>query len=137
MTEAKTKGWSFHGPCGTTNNDIIRWWESRRLHSNLYVGLTGFATWRQVLVVGGASVKPGKDFEETPSDDFRPNRLGDPPYHVLQVRLDLRRRHLARRSAKNAFPGRTYLLHHSHSFAGPAGSHRLFDHNPHGTKAGL
>jgi hypothetical protein len=78
-TEAKTKGWSVHGPCGgTTDNDIIRWWESRRLHSNLYVGLTGFATWRLVLVVGGASVKPGKNFEETPSDDFRPNRLGDP-----------------------------------------------------------
>jgi hypothetical protein len=46
MTEAKTKGWSFHGPCGTNNHDIIRWWESRRLHSNLYVGLTGFATCR-------------------------------------------------------------------------------------------
>jgi hypothetical protein len=103
MTEAKTKGWSFHGPCGTTNNDIIRRWESRRLHSNLYVGLTGFATWRLVLVVGGASVKPDKDFEGTPSDDFRPNRLGDPHYHVLEVRLDLRRRHLARRFAKNAF----------------------------------
>jgi hypothetical protein len=72
MTEAKTKGWSFHGPCGTTNNDIIRWWESRRLHFNLYVGLTGFATWRLVLVVDGASVKPGKDFEEPPAMIFGP-----------------------------------------------------------------
>ena len=47
-----------------TNKEIIRWWESRRLHFNSYVGLTGVITWFLVLIVGGASVKPGVDFAE-------------------------------------------------------------------------
>ncbi|HET6179494.1 MAG TPA: hypothetical protein VFE61_21385 [Candidatus Sulfotelmatobacter sp.] len=64
MDESTTKGWLFHGSSGTTNQDIIRWWETRRLHFNLHVGLTGFGTWWLGLIVGGASVKPGVDFEE-------------------------------------------------------------------------
>jgi hypothetical protein len=60
----RDKGWLFHGPSGTTNKDIIKWWESRRAHFNLYVGMTGMVSWFLVLVVGGASVKPGEDFEE-------------------------------------------------------------------------
>jgi hypothetical protein len=44
MDESTTKGWLFHGSSGTTNKDIIRWWETRRLHFNLHVGLTGFGT---------------------------------------------------------------------------------------------
>jgi hypothetical protein len=64
MAEPKTKGWLFYGSCGTTRRDIIGWWESRRLHFNLWIGVTGFVTWWLVLIAGGASVKPGVDFEE-------------------------------------------------------------------------
>ena len=64
MAEPKTKGWLFYGPCGTSRRDIIAWWESRRLRFNLWVGVTGFVTWWLVLIAGGASVKPGVDFEE-------------------------------------------------------------------------
>ena len=64
MDELKTKGWLFHGTCGTTNKDIISWWESRRRHFNLFVGLTGFVSWMLVLVARGASLKPGEDFAE-------------------------------------------------------------------------
>jgi hypothetical protein len=64
MDKTKNKEWLFHGACGATNKDIIRWWESRRFYFNAYVGLTGVVSWFLVLVVGGASVKPGVDFEE-------------------------------------------------------------------------
>jgi hypothetical protein len=78
MVEWKSKEWLFHGPCGTTNREIIRWWESRRLHFNSYVGVTGFVTWWLVLIAGGASVKPGVDFEE-PLAMF----LSPPVYAIL------------------------------------------------------
>src|SRR5882672_7604024 len=56
--------WLFNGESGGTRNDIIRWWEGRRLRYNLYVGLVGFVTWWLVLIAGSAAVKPGEDFEE-------------------------------------------------------------------------
>lgn len=56
--------WLFHGECGDRRTDIIRWWEGRRLSFNAYVGVVGIISWLLVLVVGGAAVKPGVDFEE-------------------------------------------------------------------------
>ena len=47
-----------------TRRDIVRWWESRRLGFNLYVGAVGLVTWFLVLIAGSAAVKPGADFEE-------------------------------------------------------------------------
>jgi hypothetical protein len=44
--------------------DIVRWWEARRLHFNVYVGVVGVITWFLVLIAGSAAVKPGEDFEE-------------------------------------------------------------------------
>ncbi len=64
MPTAKKSDWLFRGPSGTTNPDIISWWESRRLTFNASVGLVGMVSWVLVLVAGGASVKPGVDFEE-------------------------------------------------------------------------
>jgi len=42
----------------------IKWWESRRLSFNAFVGVTGLASWLLVLFAGSAAVKPGVDFEE-------------------------------------------------------------------------
>ena len=47
-----------------TRVDIIRWWESRRLRFNVYVGAVGVASWLLVLLAGSAAVKAGEDFEE-------------------------------------------------------------------------
>jgi len=47
-----------------TREDIVRWWEARRLRFNLYVGAVGVATWFLVMIAGSAAVKPGVDFEE-------------------------------------------------------------------------
>ena len=47
-----------------TRIDIIRWWESRRLRFNIYVGAVGAVSWLLVLTAGAAAVKPGEDFEE-------------------------------------------------------------------------
>jgi hypothetical protein len=44
--------------------DIVRWWEARRLHFNVYVGVVGVITWFLVMIAGSAAVKPGEDFEE-------------------------------------------------------------------------
>lgn len=54
----------FDGESGNTRIDIIRWWEQRRFAFNGYVGLVGIVSWFLVLIVGGAAVKPGVDFEE-------------------------------------------------------------------------
>jgi len=45
-------------------SDIVRWWEARRLHFNVYVGVVGIITGFLVLIAGSAAVKPGEDFEE-------------------------------------------------------------------------
>jgi hypothetical protein len=45
-------------------SEIIRWWESRRLRYNIFVGLMGITTWFLVWIAGSAAVKPGVDFEE-------------------------------------------------------------------------
>lgn len=47
-----------------TRTDVVRWWEGRRLHFNVYVGVVGVITWLLVLIAGSAAVKPGVDFEE-------------------------------------------------------------------------
>ena len=47
-----------------TRREIIAWWEARRFHFNLYVGIVGVATWLLVFIAGSAAVKPGVDFEE-------------------------------------------------------------------------
>jgi hypothetical protein len=57
---------------GVTRKDIVRWWESRRLRFNLYVGAIGLVTWFLVLVAGAAAVKPGEDFQEPIAMIFGP-----------------------------------------------------------------
>jgi hypothetical protein len=47
-----------------TRSDIVRWWEARRLHFNVDVGVVGVIAWFLVLIAGSAAVKPGEDFEE-------------------------------------------------------------------------
>jgi uncharacterized BrkB/YihY/UPF0761 family membrane protein len=70
--------WLFHGDCGTTCNEIVRWWEIRRLPFNVLVGLVGVATWLLVMTAGSAAVRPGEDFEEPIVMIF-----GPPIYAVL------------------------------------------------------
>jgi hypothetical protein len=41
---ATATGWLFHGECGATPREIVRWWEARRLRFNVLVGLVGVAT---------------------------------------------------------------------------------------------
>ena len=55
---------ALQSECGDTRIDLIRWWEERRLSFNAYVGVVGIVSWLLVLIVGGAAVKPGVDFEE-------------------------------------------------------------------------
>ena len=55
-----------------TRADVVRWWESRRLRFNLYVGAVGLVTWFLVMVAGSAAVKPGVDFEEPIAMIFGP-----------------------------------------------------------------
>ena len=47
-----------------TRAEIVRWWESRRLRFNLYVGAVGLLSWLLVLIAGSAAVNRGVDFEE-------------------------------------------------------------------------
>jgi hypothetical protein len=47
-----------------TRTDVVRWWEARRLHFNVYVGVVGVISWFLALIAGSAAVKPGVDFEE-------------------------------------------------------------------------
>jgi hypothetical protein len=42
----------------------VRWWEARRLHFNVYIGVVGIITWFLVLIAGSSAVKPSEDFEE-------------------------------------------------------------------------
>ena len=51
---------------------VVRWWESRRLRFNLYVGAVGLVTWFLVMIAGSAAVKPGVDFEEPIAMIFGP-----------------------------------------------------------------
>jgi len=57
-----------------TRADIVRWWETRRLRFNLYVGIVGVVSWLLVLIVGAGSIafKPGVDFEEPLAMIFGP-----------------------------------------------------------------
>lgn len=64
MNEANQTSWLFHGPSGTSNREIIGWWEARRLYFNAIVGLTGFVTLWIVMIASNAAVKPGLDFVE-------------------------------------------------------------------------
>ena len=56
--------WPTKDAAEYTRNDIVRWWESRRLRFNFYVGAVGVVTWLLVMIAGSAAVKPGEDFEE-------------------------------------------------------------------------
>jgi hypothetical protein len=47
-----------------SEEEIIHWWESRRLRFNLYVGIVGVLSWLLVGTAGSDAVKPGADFEE-------------------------------------------------------------------------
>jgi len=55
-----------------SRTDIVRWWEARRLHFNVYVGVVGIVAWFLVLIAGSAAVKPGEDFEEPLAMIFGP-----------------------------------------------------------------
>jgi len=56
--------WPTKDEAEYTRSDIVRWWEARRLHFNVYVGVVGIIAWFLVLIAGSAAVKPGEDFEE-------------------------------------------------------------------------
>ncbi|HEX4489371.1 MAG TPA: hypothetical protein VH088_24065 [Terriglobales bacterium] len=56
--------WPTEDAAEYRRTDIVRWWEARRLHFNVYVGVVGVITWFLVLIAGSAAVKPGDDFEE-------------------------------------------------------------------------
>ena len=56
--------WPTKDAAEYTRTDIVRWWEARRLHFNVYVGVVGIITWFLVLIAGSAAVRPGDDFEE-------------------------------------------------------------------------
>jgi hypothetical protein len=56
--------WPTEDAAEYMRTDIVRWWEARRLHFNVYVGVVGVITWFLVLIAGSAAVKPGEDFEE-------------------------------------------------------------------------
>jgi hypothetical protein len=56
--------WPMEDSAEYKHTDIVRWWEARRLHFNVYVGVVGVITWFLVLIAGSAAVKPGEDFEE-------------------------------------------------------------------------
>jgi hypothetical protein len=57
--------WFFHEqPAGSSRIEIIKWWESRRLTYNMWVGVVGVISCLLVLVAGSAAVKEGEDFVE-------------------------------------------------------------------------
>jgi hypothetical protein len=51
---------SEEGPV-TRRGDIVRWWEARRYHFNVFVLAVGFASCVLVMAAGSAAVKPGDD----------------------------------------------------------------------------
>ena len=53
-------------------SQVLKWWESRRLRYNLYVGAVGAVSWLLVLIAGAAAVKPGVDFAEPLAMIFGP-----------------------------------------------------------------
>lgn len=64
--------WPTNEAAEYTRTDIVRWWESRRVHFNVYVGVVGIITWFLVLIAGSAAVRPGEDFEEPLAMIFGP-----------------------------------------------------------------
>jgi hypothetical protein len=64
--------WPTEDAAEYRRTDIVRWWEARRLHFNVYVGVVGIITWLLVLIAGSATVKPGEDFEEPLAMIFGP-----------------------------------------------------------------
>ena len=64
--------WPTKDAAEYTRTDIVRWWESRRLRFNFYVGAVGVVTWLLVMIAGSAAVKPGEDFEEPLAMIFGP-----------------------------------------------------------------
>jgi hypothetical protein len=56
--------WPIEDTAEYRRTDIVRWWEARRLHFNVYVGVVGVITCFLVMIAGSAAVKPGEDFEE-------------------------------------------------------------------------
>ena len=64
--------WPTEDAAEYRRTDIVRWWEARRLHFNVYVGVVGIITWLLVLIAGSAAVKPGEDFEEPLAMIFGP-----------------------------------------------------------------
>ena len=64
--------WPTVDPAEYQRTDIVRWWEARRLHFNVYVGVVGVITWFLMLIAGSAAVKPGEDFEEPLAMIFGP-----------------------------------------------------------------
>ena len=64
--------WPTKDAAEYSRTDIVRWWEARRLHFNVYVGVVGVITWFLVLIAGSAAVKPGEDFEEPLAMIFGP-----------------------------------------------------------------
>ncbi|HLX84559.1 MAG TPA: hypothetical protein VKR59_11725 [Terriglobales bacterium] len=64
--------WPTQDAAEFSGSDIVRWWEARRLHFNVYVGVVGVITWFLVLIAGSAAVKPGEDFEEPLAMIFGP-----------------------------------------------------------------
>ena len=56
--------WPTEDAAEYTRTDVVRWWEARRLHFNVYVGVVGITASFLVLIAGSAAVKPGEDFEE-------------------------------------------------------------------------
>src|SRR5215469_4123131 len=64
--------WPTEDVAEYSRTDIVRWWEARRLHFNVYVGVVGIITWFLVMIAGSAAVKPGEDFEEPLAMIFGP-----------------------------------------------------------------
>jgi len=56
--------WPTEDAAELRRTDIVRWWEARRLHFYVYVGVVGVIAWFLVLIAASAAVKPGEDFEE-------------------------------------------------------------------------
>jgi hypothetical protein len=64
--------WPTKDAAEYTRIEIVRWWETRRLRFNFYVGAVGVVTWLLVMIAGSAAVKPGEDFEEPLAMIFGP-----------------------------------------------------------------
>jgi hypothetical protein len=64
--------WPTEAAAAFRRTDLVRWWEARRLHFNVYVGVVGVLAWLLLLIAGSAAVKPGEDFEEPLAMIFGP-----------------------------------------------------------------